>query len=114
MQIPIEKINPTTAIVRLSGRMDVESSPAVRQTLLELAGQGFTNLIVDLTQVDFMDSSGLSALVTGMKVLRKSNGVLSLCGPNSQIRTVLHLTMLDNVFAVFDDLDQALGNPPSK
>jgi anti-sigma B factor antagonist len=113
MQIGIEKINPTIAVIHLTGRMDVESSPAVRQTLMELADQGFSNLVVDLSQVDFMDSSGLSALVTGMKTLRKINGVLSLCGPNTQIRTTLRLTMLDMIFPVFDTVDQALGSSPS-
>jgi anti-sigma B factor antagonist len=108
MQIQTEFLSPSKAILRPTGRMDVESSPSVRQAILDLAGQGITALVVDLSQVDFMDSSGLSALVSGMKTLRKSGGRLSICNANAQIRTALRLTMLDRVFPIYENTAKAL------
>lgn len=108
MQIQTEFLPAPRAILRPSGRMDVESSSSVRQAILDLASQGITALVVDLAQVDFMDSSGLSALVSGMKTLRKSGGMLSICNANAQIRTALRLTMLDRVFPVYENTAKAL------
>jgi anti-sigma B factor antagonist len=107
MQIHAEPIDPEKAVLRPAGRMDVESSPAVRQAILDLAGQGILLLVVDLTQVEFMDSSGLSALVSGMKALRKAGGGLGICHANAQIRTAPRLTMLDRVFPIHDTVEQA-------
>jgi anti-anti-sigma factor len=106
--VETQKIPPSKAVVRPSGRMDVGYSPNVRQTILDIADQGVNTVIVDLSLVEFMDSSGLSALVSGMKTLRKAGGMLSLCSANSQIRTALRLTMLDRVFPMFEDINQAL------
>ena len=107
MQIQIERKSAARVILRPVGRMDVESSPAVRQAILNLAQQEIDQLVVDLEQVDFMDSSGLSALVSGMKALKRSGGLMRVCNANPQIRTALRLTMLDRVFPVFDEIEAA-------
>lgn len=109
MQIESHKISTQQAVVRPQGRVDVESSPQVREYILNLVQEGASHVIVNLEAVDFMDSSGLSALVSGMKALRKDGGELVLCNTNPQIRTALRLTMLDKVFPVFDTLDEALS-----
>jgi anti-anti-sigma factor len=90
--------------------MDVESSPDVRQAILELVEQGVTSLVVDLKGVDFMDSSGLSALVTGMKALQKASGAIRICHANAQIRTALRLTMLDRILPVKESVAAALDS----
>ena len=110
MQIQIENLSGSTAVVRPSGRMDVESSPEVRQTILELVEQGVTGVVVDLKGVDFMDSSGLSALVTGMKALQKVSGAMRICYANAQIRTALRLTMLDRILPVQESVMAALDS----
>jgi anti-anti-sigma factor len=108
MQIQIQQITPTRAIIRPDGRMDVESAPAVKMALANAARDGLRAVVVDLSLVEFMDSSGLSALVSGMKALRKEGGALTICNANAQIRTALRLTMLDRVFPVYENLDKAL------
>lgn len=108
MQIHNEYFNPLHALVRPNGRMDVESSPAVRQAIIDLAGQGYRRVLVDLQAVSFMDSSGLSALVSGMKILRQEGGELCLCNANAQVQTALRLTMLDQVFLIYPTLEAAL------
>ena len=112
MHIKTEYPSPSQAVVTPSGRMDVESSPAVRQAIMDAWNKGAKSVIVDLSEVDFMDSSGLSALVSGMKALRKTGGQLSICNTNAQIRTAMRLTMLDRVFPIFDTITEALTHGP--
>jgi len=107
MQIKSEQISPQQAVIYPSGRMDVESSPVVRQVIHDLVDSGTKYLVVDLNQVEFMDSSGLSALVSGMKALRRVGGLLTICQANAQIRTALRLTMLDRVFPVYESIAAA-------
>ena len=108
MQINIEQHDKDKAVLYPVGRMDIESSPNLRQTILDMVEQNIHTVIVDLSQVEFMDSSGLSAMVSGMKALRRIDGKLNICNANAQIRTALRLTMLDRVLPVFDSLDKAL------
>ena len=67
-------------------------------------------VFIDLGEVEFMDSSELSALVSGMKALRKTGVQLILCNANAQIRTAMRLTMLDRVFPISDTVADALAN----
>ena len=108
MQIKIDHPAKDKAILYPIGRMDVESSPTVRQAILDMVEQNISTIVVDLSQVEFMDSSGLSALVSGMKALRRVEGRLNICNANAQIRTALRLTMLDRVLPVYESLDKAL------
>lgn len=108
MQIKIEQLDKDKAVLRPIGRMDIESSPTMRQAILDMVEQNIQTVVIDLSQVEFMDSSGLSALVSGMKALRRIDGKLNICNANAQIRTALRLTMLDRVLPAFDSIDQAL------
>ena len=90
----------------------LKSSPVVRQAIMNAWNKGAKSVIIDLSEVEFMDSSGLSALVSGMKALRKTGGQLSICNANAQIRTAMRLTMLDRVFPIFDTIADALANAP--
>ena len=110
MRIKTDLPSATQAVLTPSGRMDVESSPAVRQAIMNAWNKGVKIVIINLSEVEFMDSSGLSALVSGMKALRKTGGQLCICNANAQVRTAMRLTMLDRVFPIFDSIAEALGN----
>ena len=108
MRTDIEHISSELVILRPTGRMDAESAPSTRELIFDQINRGVKNLIVDLVHVDFMDSSGLSVLVTGMKSLSRVGGKIGICNANPQIRTALHLTMLDQVLPPHDNLEAAL------
>jgi anti-sigma B factor antagonist len=109
----IKTQHPSAGVVVVSpvGRIDVESSASVRQALMDIVETEVQLILIDLHQVEFMDSSGLSALVSGMKALRSKGGALSICCPNAQVRTALRLTMLDRVFSVYESQEAALKAP---
>jgi anti-anti-sigma factor len=108
MEISVTRPETGKAKVAPRGRVDADTSPELKLALQELASEGVLWIVVDLREVDFMDSSGLSALVSGLRALRERGGSLHLCRPQPQPLTALKLTMLDRVFPIFDTPDQAL------
>jgi anti-sigma B factor antagonist len=88
---------PWTVVVA-AGELDLHTSPALREHLLGLVQQGVDHVALDLSQVDFMDSSSLGSLVTCLKRIRERDGRLVLVGVTGTPMKVLNLTGLDRVF----------------
>jgi len=65
---------------------------------------------VDLSSTEFMDSSGLGALVAGLKTARQAGGDLRIASPSAQVQTVLSLTNLDRVLRAHETVEQAVGD----
>jgi anti-sigma B factor antagonist len=108
MNIELEHPTSDQIIVRPQGRVDVESASVLRENLKSIAAESPSLVVVDLKEVDFIDSSGLSALVSGLKALRQSGGSISLSRPHPQALTALRLTLLDRVFPIFPSVEEAL------
>lgn len=81
----------------VEGRLDVHQASQLRTGLAEARSQGATEIELDLSKVDFMDSAGLAAVVSGLKQARSAGGELYLVNPSSQVRRILELTLLDKV-----------------
>jgi len=112
IQIDVRK-EAETAVISVVGDIDLYSSPQLRQTVLDALGAGSEGrVLVDLTGVKYIDSSGVASLVEGLQLARRSQVRFGLCGLNRAPRQVLELTRLINVFEVFDTVDQALKDRP--
>ena len=98
------------AVLTLSGRLNALTAPDLKEQMKRLIGEGYLNLIVDLTDVPFIDSSGLAAMVSGLKAARQEEGTLKLAGLNEQTMTVFKLTLLDRVFKFYPDANAALAS----
>lgn len=96
-----------STVVRVGGEIDAFSAPTLRERLEAEINAGHTHLVVDLEDVSFMDSSGLSALIGGLAAARSRNGSLSLAGPGERILRVLTITGLTDVFEIFSSVDAA-------
>jgi anti-sigma B factor antagonist len=90
------------------GEVDLTASPVLRQELKKLQGDRPQRLIVDLSQVPYMDSSGVATLVEAMQIARKNNTKLVLCGMQQKVRSIFEIARLDTVFAIAPDAAQAL------
>lgn len=101
------------SVVVVSGDLDVLSASRLRDLLEELIAQGNTNLFLDLRPTEFVDSSGLSALVSGMKGARAGGGDLALICPEGNVRRLIEMVALDQVFTLCDDLPPATDLPPA-
>ncbi|MBK7541122.1 MAG: STAS domain-containing protein [Candidatus Competibacteraceae bacterium] len=96
-------------VIALAGRLVMADVPQVRQRLLETVERGGGKLILDLAEVGFMDSSGLSVLVSTFKAARLKNGEVVLLHPSPTVRSLIELTRLQQIFSIFDDENMALS-----
>ena len=85
------------ALVRPEGRLTATSVPRLRQAVDELVGTGSTRIVVDLSGTEFVDSSGLGALIGGLKSARLAGGDLRIAAATERVKRVLKLTNLDRV-----------------
>ncbi|ABU57216.1 MULTISPECIES: STAS domain-containing protein [Roseiflexus] len=107
MTLLSEPCDDGITIVRMDGRLDLVTAAQVKQQLTELVASGHRRLIFDLDRVSFVDSSGLGALISGLKVARQAGGDLRIARANQQVRTLLNLTMLERVLRPYETLEEA-------
>lgn len=97
----------SSVVVQPTGRLNMVAAPKLREQLQSIVGGGRTRLVVDLSATDFIDSSGLGALISGLKAARQAGGDLRIAAPTEQVRRVLTLTRLDRVLTAHDSVDAA-------
>jgi anti-sigma B factor antagonist len=98
------------AVLLLSGCLNAAHAELLKDTLKQIIDGGSAHVVVDLADVPFIDSAGLSALVFGLKLARRAGGDLMLAGVQPQTLTVLSLTMLDKVFTICPNREAALAS----
>ena len=97
-------------VFELIGSLDIATSPTVRAALTEASERGSHRLIVDLTLVEFLDSTGLGALIGGQRRAKEFGGEVRLVAKEGQILRLLRITGLLKVFAVYPTLEHAVGD----
>ena len=90
--------SPTTVV--LTGEIDLSTARRVREALIAISNSGETSVVVDMTNVTFVDSTGLSALVGPLKRFRSMNGEIVLRSPTKGVRKVLEISGLTRVFSI--------------
>lgn len=98
------------SVVEVRGEVDVYTSAMLREQLGELIDGGARHVVVDLTRVDFLDSSGLGVLVGALKRLRTAGGDLSLVCASGNILKIFRITALDRVFTLHDSVEAATAS----
>jgi anti-sigma B factor antagonist len=86
-----------TTVLQPTGRLNMVAAPAFKSLVEETVAAGQTRIVVDLGEVTFIDSSGLGALIAGLKATRQAGGDLRIADVPEQVLTVLRLTNLDRV-----------------
>ena len=109
MQISIRRVDNAT-ILDVSGDIDLASSPEVRKTLLhEVRDNRKPRLVINLSAVRYIDSSGVASLVEGLKASRDIGSRFILVGLNGPAREVLQLSRLLKVFEIYETELEALA-----
>jgi len=93
-----------SATVQLSGRFDAFEVDEFRAAVEQLQAKGTNHIEVDLSDVGFIDSTGLAELVRGMKRCRTAGGDLKLVTPSDPVQVILELTRLDTAFDIAFDI----------
>ena len=97
------------AVVRVIGELDLATAPQLGQVLTDLTGHGI-HVTVDLSGMAFIDSTGVSALVSGLKRLREAGGDMALVSPRASALKVFEITGLTNVFTIHNEAADASAN----
>src|ERR1700730_17975910 len=109
VQISARHQNKAT-IFDVSGDIDFANSPEVRQSVLrEIREIRTPRVVVNLSQVRYIDSSGVASLIEGLKAARDLGSRFILIGLSTSAREVLHLSRLSKVFEIYDTEEQALA-----
>ncbi|GIV91064.1 MAG: anti-sigma factor antagonist [Chloroflexus sp.] len=108
MEITVNPMNERAVVVQLRGRLDLLVATEVKQRLSQIVSDGFRLIVVDMGEVSFVDSSGLGALIGGLKAARLAGGDLRLVNLNAQAQAILELTTLNRVLRPYPNVDEAL------
>jgi len=95
-------------VVQLGGELDLYNADRLKEALAEVAAKSPARVVVDLTEVDFMDSTALGALIEARTRLADGSGFL-LAAPGVETRRALQISGLDRHFSVHDSLSAALA-----
>ncbi|MFQ5627225.1 MAG: STAS domain-containing protein [bacterium] len=106
MQFESKKSGNVTIVSILESRVDAKIAVDFRDSIADLINSGNHNLVVDLSEVDFVDSSGLGAIVSSLKILGRK-GDMALSGVRPTVMSLFKLTRMDKVFRMFDDEAEA-------
>lgn len=103
-------VHGDTVVVQVAGEIDVYTAASLREKLADLIDADHTDVVVDLTGVTFMDSTGLGVLVGALKKVRGYGGRLQLVIDQEKVIKVFRITALTQVFTIHETLDAALAS----
>lgn len=100
----------TVAVLTATKRIEGRNRVAAREQVDELLSNGTKHLLLDLSLLDRIDSSGLASVLVAYRLAKGADGELCLCGLNDRVRGVFELTMLHEVIPIYSDRKTALAN----
>ncbi len=100
-------IKNDVVIFRIKGDIDAYSSPSLKDKIVKEIEGGTKKLVLNLTNVDYIDSAGLGVLVALLKRIKKEQGVLRIAGLKPNILKIFQLTRLNQIFDIFNTEEQA-------
>lgn len=96
-------------VLEVGGEIDVYTAPALRDRLGQLADSGVRHIVVDLSAVEFLDSTGLGVLVGALKRAGATGGVLRLVCAQERILKIFRITGLEDVFGIVGTIEDAMA-----
>jgi anti-sigma B factor antagonist len=112
--VPDVELNVSTAsqgghaVVTVTGELDLYTAPRLQTALAGLLRDQIDRVVVDMSGIDFCDSTGMNVLLSALKRLQERGGTLELAAPRPAVRRILQVTGLDSVFTVTDAVPAAL------
>ena len=96
-------------VIDVQGEIDMYTAPRLRELLIDLVSKGSYQLVVNLDEVGFLDSTGLGVLVGGLRRVRAHDGSLDLVCTREPILKIFRITGLTEVFGIYETVDQAIA-----
>ncbi len=95
-------------ILACLGRMDAQVSGLLKGRIQELLDKGSAKLVLDLEGLEFLDSSGLGALVSCLRRVREKKGEIKLAGLRPEVRSIFDITRVSRLFHIFENVSDAV------
>jgi anti-sigma B factor antagonist len=96
------------SVIKISGEVDIFTAPDFKSAINDAISSGAKDLVIDMTDVGYMDSSGFGALLSATKRLRPNGGRINLARCGEAIERMLKITRLDSIFGVFPQVGDAV------
>jgi anti-sigma B factor antagonist len=96
-------------VLPLEGEIDLHVSPRVSVSLAQITAKKLNPVVVDLSRVSYIDSSGLAVLIEAMQSAEEYGGKFALTGLQENVRSIFEIARLDQVFRIFPDVNAALA-----
>ena len=106
--IDIERVGDAS-VVHLKGEVDLNVSPTLRTELSDLTATKASVIVIEMSNVPYIDSSGVATLVECLQRVSRYKGSLRLCNLTNRARGVFEISRLDTVFSIFDTQEEALS-----
>ena len=107
MQLEQQLLGDVLVVAPPWERLDISVAAPLKQQLRDFVAAGHHKVVLDLDAVRFMDSSGLTVIISTLKALSDRGGELVVCGVGANLESLFQLTRLDKVFRVFADVGEA-------
>lgn len=107
MEFKIDKLENHTLIKVLEEKLDTHIAPTLKSELVLVSGNGEKNIILDLQNCRYCDSSGLSAILVANRLCKNANGVFVLTGLNDAVERLITISQLDTVLNITSTVDEA-------
>jgi anti-sigma B factor antagonist len=107
MELKINKIGDIVTII-LEGRIDANVAPDIEHKILSLISEGAYELVADLSEVIFISSAGLRALITALKEAKRKKGDLRLAGVKGRVLEVFEITGFSTIFQIYGNVEESI------
>ncbi|SMD44696.1 anti-anti-sigma factor [Aquiflexum balticum DSM 16537] len=107
MKYTVDKKEQFVVFTPMEEKLDSALSPKLKSELLTVNAEGYHNLVIDMSQVKYADSSGLSALLVGNREFSRNGGIFIVASPQEHVMKLMKISMLDKVFTIVDSIEEA-------
>ena len=108
MKYTIDKQEKYSTLKLHEEKLDSSIAPSLKSELITLSAKGVKNIIIDLSEVKYTDSSGLSSLLVGNRVVNESNGIFLLCCLSDHTHKLVKISQLDSVLNILPTVEEAI------
>ena len=108
MEFKIEKFDNYTQIEVVIDKLDTHIAPSLKSELVLIAGNGEKNIVLDLSNCRYCDSSGLSAILVANRLCKNANGIFVLAGLQTAVERLITISQLDTVLNIAKTVEEAI------
>ncbi|MBW3544684.1 MAG: STAS domain-containing protein [Bacteroidetes bacterium] len=108
MKYSIDKQERYSLVSLHEEKLDTTLAPKLKSELITLHAEGVKNIVLDISEVKYIDSSGLSSLLVGNRILTEDGGIFIIAAPTEHVQKLIKISQLDNVLNILPSRDEAI------